>query len=196
MSDESDDEQIVYGRWQGVGFDLDLQWSDLADILERYPLKARSSTSTNNATPAYINTIISSVKTADRRIAGEQQSDVDSLLWLNLTNIKGKNLSAKDRPLFEGQESVNALPPLAVGTTRKSLETYKAVMYAVSKHVGTLDIPDTDKRFLQAAYKQNRDEFDQFADQFHKAERARTKESELSARQQSKFVPWSSTPRR
>jgi hypothetical protein len=93
MSDESDDEQIVHGRWQGVGFDLDLQWSDLADILERYPLKARSSTSTNNATPAYINTIISSVKTADRRIAGEQQSDVDSLLWLNLTNIKGKNLA-------------------------------------------------------------------------------------------------------
>lgn len=47
MSDESDDEQIVHGRWQGVGYDLDLQYSDLADILERYPLKARSSTSTN-----------------------------------------------------------------------------------------------------------------------------------------------------
>eukprot|EP01043_Picozoa_sp_COSAG02_P035161 COSAG02_NODE_2501_length_8672_cov_7.293246_6_plen_887_part_00 len=190
MSGESDDEQIVHGRWQGVGYDLDLQYSDLADILERYPLKARSSTSTNNATPAYINTIISGVKTADRRIAGEQQSDVDSLLWLNLNNIKGKNLSAKDRPLFEGQESVNALPPLAVATTRKSLEQYKAVMHAVSKHVGTLDIPDDQKSQLQAAYKQNRDDFDKFADQFHKAERARTKMSKLSARQESKFVPW------
>ena len=30
-------------------------------MLERYPLKARSTTSTNNATPAYIKTIISGV---------------------------------------------------------------------------------------------------------------------------------------
>ena len=76
------------------------------------------------------------------------------------------------------------------GTARKSLEQYKAVMHAVSKHVGTLDISDSHKTRLQAAYKQQRDQFDQFADQFHKAERARTKESELSARQQSKLVPW------
>ena len=93
-------------------------------------------------------------------------------------------MSEKDRPLFEGQESVNALDPLAVGTARKSLEQYKAVMHAVSKHVGTLDISDSHKTRLQAAYKQQRDQFDEFVDRFHKAERARTKESELSARQQ------------
>ena len=46
---------------------LNLTYADLADVLERYPLKARSTTSTNNATPAYIKTIISGVKTANRR---------------------------------------------------------------------------------------------------------------------------------
>ena len=169
---------------------LNLTYADLADVLERYPLKARSTTSTNNATPAYIKTIISGVKTANRRTTGHQMTDVGDLLWLNLDNVKGQNLSAKDRPLFEGQASVNELGPLAVGTARKSLEQYKSVMHAVSKHVGTLPIPDAQKRQLQTAYKQQRDEFDQFVDQFHKAERARTKESQLSARQQSKFVPW------
>jgi hypothetical protein len=41
-------------------------------------------------------------------------------------------------------------------------------MHAVSKHVGTLDISDWQKTRLQAAYKQQRDEFDQFVDRFHK----------------------------
>ena len=171
---------------------INFTYADLRDMLERYPLKARSTTSTNNATPAYIKTIISGVKTAFRRITGQQATDatLGDLLWLNLQSISDKNMSAKDRPLFEGQASVNELVPLAVGTARKSLEQYKAVMHAVSKHVGTLDISDSHKTRLQAAYKQQRDQFDQFVDRFHKAERARTKESELSARQQSKLVPW------
>lgn len=46
------------------------------------------------------------------------------------------------------------------------------------------------KTRLQVAYKEQRDQFDKFVDRFHKAERARTKESKLSAWQQSKFVPW------
>ena len=79
---------------------LNLTYADLADVLERYPLKARSTTSTNNATPAYIKTIISGVKTANRRTTGHQMTDVGDLLWLNLDNVEGQNLSAKDRPLF------------------------------------------------------------------------------------------------
>ena len=83
-----------------------------------------------------------------------------------------------------------------VGTARKSLEQYKAVMHAVSKHVGTLDIRDSQKSQLQATCKQQRDQFDEleFVDRFHKAERERTKESKLSARQQTKFVRLMSRP--
>lgn len=42
---------------------LNFTYADLSDMLERYPLKARSTTGTNNATPAYVNTIVSRVRT-------------------------------------------------------------------------------------------------------------------------------------
>ena len=65
---------------------INFTYGDLADMLERYPLKARSTTSTNNATPKYIPTIISGVKTAFRRITGEQATDetLGDLLWLDI----------------------------------------------------------------------------------------------------------------
>jgi hypothetical protein len=71
-------------------------------------------------TPSH-KTIVSGVKTANRHTTGHQMTDVGDLLWLNLDNVKGQNLSAKDRPLFEGQASVNELPLLAVASARIGL---------------------------------------------------------------------------
>ena len=102
--------------------DINFTYADLRDMLERYPLKARSTTSTNNATPAYITTIISGVKTAFRRITGQQATDetLGDLLWLNLQGISDKNMSEKDRPLFEGQESVKTGHRVCTGPVQAS----------------------------------------------------------------------------
>ena len=59
---------------------INFTYADLRDMFERYPLKAHSTTSTNNATPAYIKTIISGVKTAFRRITGQQATECISPL--------------------------------------------------------------------------------------------------------------------
>lgn len=79
--------------------------------------------------------------------------------WLTLEAVKGPNLSAKDRPLFAGQQNEGASTVLEPGTVRKLLENYKTALYAISKHIATVDLPSNEKKRLQRKYKTARDAF-------------------------------------
>ena len=165
----------------------------LGDAIARYSIKTPvGSTSTNNNVPKTVTTNVSAVVSAYRRIHGVDPPDGDlgDMTWLSLENVRGPNLSSKDRPLFADQSNDGASMPLEAGTIRRLLENYKTAIYAVSKHIATVDMPDADKERLLAAYKKSRADFYAASDPYIKAEKQRTKERHPSARQQAKNVPW------
>ena len=165
----------------------------LGDAIARYSIKTPvGSTSTNNNVPKTVTTNVSAVVSAYRRIHGVDPPDGDlgDMTWLSLENVRGPNLSSKDRPLFADQSNDGASVLLEPGTVRRLFENYKTGIYAVSKHIATVDMPDADKERLLAAYKKSRADFYAAGDPYIKAEKQRTKERHPSARQLEKNVPW------
>ena len=165
----------------------------LEDAIARYSVKSDpASTSTNQVVPKTVRTIVSSIRSAYRRIHGTDPSDdnLDDMTWLTIEKVNGPNLSGKDRPLFATQQNSGESTVLEAATVRKLLENYKTALYAISKHIATVGLPAAEKLRLQNAYKEAHDGFHRANDDYVKAERTRLKERKPSQRQMEKDVPW------
>ena len=172
---------------------VELSVQTLEDAIARYSVKTKpGSASTNNNVPRTVVTTTSAIVSAYRRIHGTNPPDssLGDMTWLTLQAVNGPNLSGKDRPLFANQPNDGASTVLEPGTVRKLLENYKTALYAVAKHVGTVDMPAADKKKLQKAHKTARDEFHSANDEYISAEKKRIKERKPSRRQEEKNVPW------
>ena len=156
---------------------INISESTLADLVAQYSVKTPpGTTSTNNTVPKNVRTVVSSIKTAYRRIKGVDPPDgnLGDLSWLTLANVKGPNLSDKDRPIFANQQNSGARTPLEGATVRKNLENYKSALYAVREYVKSLDLGSTEKKSLRQALKKAHEEFYNAADPYIKEERKRT----------------------
>eukprot|EP01043_Picozoa_sp_COSAG02_P008151 COSAG02_NODE_254_length_26937_cov_16.503950_30_plen_491_part_00 len=173
---------------------INISTSTLADLVAQYSVKTRpGNTSTNNTVPQSVSTVLSSVKTAYRRIHGNDPpgGDLGDLTWLTPAKIEGANLSIKDRPLFANQQNTGTNIPLEGATVRKTFENYKSALFAARSYVKTLDLAPGEKKRLRQAYKKAHDGFYDAADSYIKEERDRAKQRLLSKRQEAKNVPWS-----
>jgi hypothetical protein len=172
--------------------DLNITSSTLDDLVQRYRANATASVSTNNSTPDYVRSILSAVETAHRRIFGRPSNgNYGDFTWLTAGNVQGKNLDLKLRPLFDGQESVNSKPPLAVTTTRKNIDSYRAALYAVGKHVSQLDVlpQEYKKELLKDLMEQEKaptGKLYTLNDKYHAAVKKHYESGELSKRQAAK----------
>jgi hypothetical protein len=172
--------------------DLNITESTLDDLLQRYRANAAASTSTNNSSPDYVRSNLSAVETGHRRIFGRpSDGNYGDFTWLTAGNLQGKNLDPKLRPLFNGQESVNSKPPLAVTTTRKNIDSYRAALYAVGKHISQLDVlpEEYKKELLKDLMEQEKaptGELYKLNDKYHKQVREHYESGDLSKRQAAK----------
>eukprot|EP01047_Picozoa_sp_COSAG01_P045791 COSAG01_NODE_4246_length_5209_cov_23.270841_4_plen_129_part_01 len=112
----------------------------LEDILARYTVKNKDSTSTTNKTPQSVKTALSALSQAYARIFGHRpDDDYGDLLWLTLSNLKQPSKYARARPLFEGFAHPNASAamavPVEVTTLRKNLENFRSVLYSAAQHL-------------------------------------------------------------
>jgi hypothetical protein len=104
----------------------------LEDVLARYTVKNKDSTSTTNKTPQSVKTALSALSQAYARIFGHRpDDDYGDLLWLTLSNLKQPSKYARARPLFQGFAHPNASAamavPVEVTTLRKNLENFRSL---------------------------------------------------------------------
>ena len=87
---------------QIVNSNVSFRKTTLEDIVARYLVKAKSSTSTTNKTPASVRTALSALGQAYARVYGNRTENYGDLTWLTLNNLQKQSKALNVRPLFEG----------------------------------------------------------------------------------------------
>ena len=72
---------------QIVNTEIDFSKATLEDILARYSVKAKGTTSTTNKTPASVRTALSALRQAYARVHGNKQDTYGDLTWLTVANL-------------------------------------------------------------------------------------------------------------
>ena len=180
---------------QIVNTEIDFSKATLEDILARYSVKAKGSTSTTNKTPASVSTAMSTLRQAYARVHGAKpDTDFGDLTWLTVAAMKKPSKFPTARPLFKGAAHPDATATMAVplepATVRKSLENFKSALYSAAKHIGTVDMADSDRKKMRAQYNTAHREFAELSLELLEAEQNRLATREPSQRQQSKWVTW------
>jgi len=177
---------------QVMNTDITFSTTTMEDILARYSVKAANSVSTTNKTPASVKTTMSALRQAYARIHGAKpDADFGNLTWLTLENLKEPSQFLTARPLFEGAAHPDATDtmrvPLEAATVRKNLENYRSALYAANKHLGTVEMADSDRETLNKQYDTAYQAFGVLSMKLLEAEQDRLATREPSQRQQSKF---------
>ena len=179
---------------QIVNTDISFSKATLDDILSRYSIKAKDSTSTTNKTPATVKTALSTLRQAYARVHGIKTDDYGDLTWLTMANFRKPGKFVTARPLFEGAAHPDATDamsvPLEAATIRKNLEVFRSTLYAAAAHLKTLSMADSDRDRLLEQYKAAYSEFGVLSNELFNAEQNRLATREPSQRQQSKWVSW------
>ena len=180
---------------QIVNTEITFSTTTMEDVLARYSVKAKDSTSTTNKTPASVKTTMSALRQAYARVHGvKPDGDFGDLTWLTVANLKKPSEYPTARPLFDGAAHPNATDtmrvPLEPATVRKNLENYKSVLYSAAKHIGTVDMAASDLKKMHAQYNTAHREFAEQSLELLGVEQNRLATREPSQRQQSKWVSW------
>jgi len=175
--------------------DLAFSMTTMEDILARYSVKAANSVSTTNKTPASVKTAMSALRQAYARVHGvKPDGDFGDLTWLTVANLKKPSEYPTARPLFEGAAHPDATDtmrvPLEPATVRKNLENFRSALYAANKHLGTVELADSDRETLNKQYDTAYQAFGVLSLKLLEAEQDRQATREPSQRQQSKWVSW------
>ena len=180
---------------QVMNTELTFSTTTMEDILARYSVKAKGSTSTTNKTPASVKTTMSALRQAYARVHGAKpDGDFGDLTWLTLENLKKPGKYPTARPLFQGAAHPDATDtmrvPLEASSVRKNLENYRSALYAANKHLGTIEMADSDRDKLNKRYDEAYQAFGVLSLSLLEAEQDRMATREPSQRQQSKWVSW------
>jgi len=180
---------------QVMNTDITFSTTTMEDVLARYSVKAKGSTSTTNKTPASVSTAMSTLRQAYARVHGAKpDTDFGDLTWLTVAAMKKPSKFPTARPLFKGAAHPDATATMAVplepATVRKSLENFKSALYSAAKHIGTVDMADSDRKKMRAQYNTAHREFAELSLELLEAEQNRLATREPSQRQQSKWVTW------
>eukprot|EP01043_Picozoa_sp_COSAG02_P090014 COSAG02_NODE_26922_length_621_cov_0.739464_1_plen_144_part_10 len=123
---------------QIVNTEIDFSKATLEDILARYSVKAKGTTSTTNKTPASVRTALSALRQAYARVHGNKQDTYGDLTWLTVANMKKPGKFVTARPLFDGAAHPDATPAMSLvlepETVRRNFENFRSVLYAASQH--------------------------------------------------------------
>ena len=179
---------------QIVNTDIDFSKATLEDILARYSVKSKGTTSTTNKTPASVRTALLALRQAYARVHGNKQDTYGDLTWLTVANLQKPGKFVMARPLFDGAAHPDATPAMSLvlepETVRRNLENFRSVLYSASQHLKTVDMADNDRDKLLKQYSKQYDEFGKLATKLQEAELKRLATREPSKRQQSKWVSW------
>ena len=166
----------------------------LEDIVARYSVKAKSSTSTTNKTPASVRTTLSALGQAYARVHGNRTEDYGDLTWLTLNNLQKQSKALNVRPLFEGtanpQASAAMQVPVEVTTLRKNIENFRSVLYSAAQHLKTVQLDDSERSALTKKYNDAYQEFGTLSGKLMEDEKKRLLTREPSKRQQAKWIDW------
>eukprot|EP01048_Picozoa_sp_COSAG05_P011040 COSAG05_NODE_1013_length_6190_cov_4.171236_11_plen_200_part_00 len=148
---------------QIVNSNVSFSKTTLEDIVARYSVKAKSSTSTTNKTPASVRTALSALGQAYARVHGNRTEDYGDLTWLTLNNLQKQSKALNVRPLFEGtanpQASAAMQVPVEVTTLRKNIENFRSVLYSAAQHLKTVQLDDSERSTLTKKYNDAYQEF-------------------------------------
>ena len=180
---------------QVMNTDMVFSIATMDDILARYSVKAKGSTSTTNKTPATVKTTMSTLRQAYARVHGTKpDGDFGDLTWLTVANLRKPGKYPAARPLFEGAAHPDATEtmrvPLEAASVRKNLENFRSALYAANKHLATVDMADSDLEKLNKRYDQAYQAFGELSVKLLGSEQIRLATREPSQRQQSKWVSW------